>query len=92
MAKVHLPGWRGEYGVDFSRYGIDGTNCWNCRSLVKHFGVAHCTNPDFIAQAIPEQGKLAGDDVIPVESGDPARYCCNAWALSKTFSVRVWAP
>lgn len=81
---VKLPGWNGEFGVDFSAYPIDGTNCFNCRSLIMHPGVPlRCANPEFIAQRIPQQHKQAGDDVIPVQSGDPTHYCCNVWALSQ---------
>ncbi len=80
--RVRLPGWQGEFGVDFSRFRIKGTSCANCRSLFSSGKTLHCMNPSFIAQEIPSQGKRAGDDRIPVESGRADKYCCNAWALS----------
>lgn len=82
-APVKLPGWQGEFGVDFSDYPIGGTNCRNCRSLVDGFPTPRCKSQAFIDQAILAQGKKKGDDVIPVRSGDAADYCCNAWALSE---------
>jgi len=85
-----LPGWRSEYGVDFSGYPIAGTSCANCRALYPTpvQGFWRCTSPSFIAQSIHEQGKRRGVDIIPVESGDPSKYCCNAWALSEGLAQR----
>lgn len=81
-----LPGWRGEFGVDLSGYDLDGTHCDNCRSLVDEGDELRCTNSQFIAQAIPEQDKRAGSDVIPVKSGDPRDYCCNVWAMAEDLA------
>ena len=85
-----LPGWRDEFGVDFSQYPIPGTSCSNCRSLVmqgRPTGRPTCMNPEYIQQSIPSQGKRAGDAFIPIASGNPSKYCCNVWAMADRFAT-----
>ena len=78
--KKRLPGWGGEFGVDFSGTGIPGTSCANCRSL-KGSDPPKCGHPTFVGRAVA--GKDKGEDEIPVKSGDPGDYCCNVWGLSE---------
>lgn len=95
MAAKSLPGWSGAIGVDFSGYPIPGTNCANCRSLVAG-KPPHCKSERFIESEIEEAPKkAAGDDEIPVRSGNPSDYCCNFWGMresaSKKNRTRAWA-
>ncbi len=89
MAAKSLPGWKGEVGVDFSDYPIPGTNCSNCRSLLTATPPLKCGSEDFIASTTP--GKDAAEDVIPVDSGNPTKYCCNFWGLGERVAKKKGA-
>lgn len=78
--KRKLPGADQGFAADFSGYDIPGTSCANCRSLSKKDGDNVCGNPTYVGKAVP--GKAAGENVIPVASGDASKYCCNVWQLS----------